>query len=157
MSESLQVLFVGDPERRVDQDKVNVRLETLLRARARDFVEINPRDLNVYGLQRPNFRYTVTSKDHSRSEGLEVGRAESGGTGSDYARRRGDTSVFTMPCVVDAGSDRCVASSVRVIRRDPCSAVSTLMARSTDWITCPPLRRPCRSLIGKLSGTSCQQ
>ena len=40
-----------------------------------------------------------------------------------------------MPWVVEGASSRRAASSDRLIRRAPCSAVSTRMARSTDWIT----------------------
>ena len=40
-----------------------------------------------------------------------------------------------MPCVVDGASSSRAASSERLIRRAPWSAVSTRIARSIDWIT----------------------
>lgn len=88
--------FVGDPDRRVDQYQVGIRLESLLRGRVKDFVEINPRDLQVYDLQPPRFKFTVTSKDKARTEGIETGRSVTGSPTTIYARRRGDNSVFTM-------------------------------------------------------------
>jgi hypothetical protein len=88
--------FIGDADRRVDQEQVAIRLESLLRARVQQFVEMNPRDLNVYGLQPPKFRFTVTSRDKARTEGVEIGRSETGNVMSSYARRRGDNSIFTM-------------------------------------------------------------
>src|SRR5512133_2642017 len=45
------------------------------------------------------------------------------------------TRVRTMPWVVDGASSRRAASSDRLIRRAPWRALSTRIARSTDWIT----------------------
>lgn len=88
--------MVGDPEQRVDQSQVQVRLEALLRGKVKNYVEASPRDLVVYGLLPPRFKFTVTSKDKTRTEGVETGRAETGNVTSVYARRRGDSSVFMM-------------------------------------------------------------
>lgn len=88
--------FMGDPARRVDQDKVNLRLESLLSARIQEYEEMNPRDLTVFGLQPPRMRFTVISKDRARTEGLDTGRSEAGQVTSVYAKRRNDPGVFTM-------------------------------------------------------------
>ncbi len=88
--------FKGEPKRRVDQEQVNVRLESLLRMRVRDFADIAPQDPGSYGLLPPQFKFSVISKDKSVTEGLEVGKKESGHVGSVFARRQGDTAVFAM-------------------------------------------------------------
>lgn len=88
--------FVGDPERRVDQDQVNVRVDGLLKMRIKEFVDMNPRDLSIYALQLPKFKFTITSVDRSRSEGIETGRLVSGVAGSVYAHRIHDNIVFTV-------------------------------------------------------------
>lgn len=88
--------FVGDPTRRVDQEKVEGRLEALLKLRVREYVDSDPRDPSVYGLQPPRFRFTVTARDQSRSEILEIGKSEPQNVTSMYARRGGDSKVFTV-------------------------------------------------------------
>ncbi len=88
--------FVGDPTRRVDQEKVNVRLEALLKMRVREYVDSDPRDPSIYGLMPPRFRFTVTARDKSRSEILEIGKSEPQNVTSVYARRGGDPMVFTV-------------------------------------------------------------
>lgn len=88
--------FVGDPTRRVDQEKVNLRLELLLSLRIREYVDSDPRDVSVYGLAPPRLRFTVTARDKSRSEILEVGKSEPQNVTSVYARRGGDPKVFTI-------------------------------------------------------------
>jgi hypothetical protein len=88
--------FVGDPTRRVDQDKVNLRLEALLKMRVREYVDSDPRDPSVYGLVPPRFRFTVTARDKSKSEILEIGKSEPQNVTSVYARRGGQPMVFTV-------------------------------------------------------------
>jgi hypothetical protein len=88
--------FVGDPTRKVDQEKVDTRLETLLKLRIREYVDMDPRDPSVYGLQPPRFRFTVTARDKSRSEILEIGKSEPQNVTSAYARKGGETAVFTI-------------------------------------------------------------
>jgi hypothetical protein len=88
--------FVGDPTRRVNQENVNLRLELLLKTRIKEYVDSDPRDPSVYGLAPPRFRFTVTARDKSRSEILEVGKSEPENVTSAYARRGGDTKVFTV-------------------------------------------------------------
>ena len=75
---------------------VRVRLESLLNARIKEYVDMNPRDLAVFGLQPPRMRFTVYSKDKTRTEGLDTGRSEANQVTSVYAKRRGDSGVFTM-------------------------------------------------------------
>src|SRR6478672_9700946 len=48
------------------------------------------------------------------------------------------TRLRTMPCVVEGARSRRDASSDRLIRRVPWSAVRIRIARSTDWITAVP-------------------
>ncbi len=88
--------FVGDPTRRVDQEKVNLRLDLLLKTRIKEYVDSDPRDASVYGLMPPRMRFTVTAADKSRSEILEVGKSEPDNVTSVYARRGGDNKVFTI-------------------------------------------------------------
>ncbi|MCX7626712.1 MAG: DUF4340 domain-containing protein [Candidatus Sumerlaeaceae bacterium] len=88
--------FVGDATRRVDQDKVNARLESLLGLKIREYVDSDPRDASVYGLAPPRFRFTVTARDKSRSEILEIGKSEPQNVTSVYARKGGDAKVFTI-------------------------------------------------------------
>ena len=88
--------FLGETNRRVDQEQVNMRLDNLLRIRVRDFVDVKPQDLGVYGLLPPQIRFTLSSKDKQRSEGLEVGKREPNQVGSAFARRTGDKAVFVM-------------------------------------------------------------
>lgn len=88
--------FVGDPTRRVDQEKVNARLDSLLGLKIREYVDSDPRDATVYGLAPPRFRFTVTARDKSRSEILEIGKSEPQNVTSVYARKGGDTKVFTI-------------------------------------------------------------
>src|SRR4051794_11740567 len=63
------------------------------------------------------------------------------------------TRVRTMPCTVDGARSSLAASSDRLMRRAPWSAVSTRIARSTDWITCVSLldltsdEEVCRTLL----------
>jgi hypothetical protein len=88
--------FVGDPNRRVDQEQVQVRLEALLHSRIQDYVDASPHDLNVYGLQPPMMRFSILNKDKSLTEGIDTGRAQSGHLSTVYAKRRGDPAVFTI-------------------------------------------------------------
>ncbi|MCX7018083.1 MAG: DUF4340 domain-containing protein [bacterium] len=88
--------FVGDNLRRVDQEAVAMRIEGLLKSRIGDYVDLSPRDPEVYGLKPPRITYTLISRDKSRSETIETGRSEAQGSGAYYARRRGDPSVFTI-------------------------------------------------------------
>jgi hypothetical protein len=88
--------FLGEPTRRVDQEQVNLRLDALLRTRVRDFVDVQPQDLGAYGLLPPQIRFTLSTRDKQRSEGLEVGKREPNQAGSAFARRTGDKAVFLM-------------------------------------------------------------
>ncbi|MBX7244420.1 MAG: DUF4340 domain-containing protein [Candidatus Sumerlaeaceae bacterium] len=88
--------FVGDPGRKVDQEQVNNRLETLLRLKAKQYVDVSPRDATVYDLLPPKLKFTLTDTAKQRTEGLEVGRSEPGSPSSVYARRLADPGVFTM-------------------------------------------------------------
>lgn len=88
--------FLDTPDRRVDQDQVQVRLESLLSSRVRDYVDLQPADPGNYGFAPAQFRYTVVNKDGTVTEGLEVGRRESGNVGSVYARRVGDQAIFSL-------------------------------------------------------------
>jgi hypothetical protein len=88
--------FLGEPGRRVDQAQVAVRLDSLLKTRIREFIEADPRDPAVYGLQPPRYRLTVTSRDKTHTESIEAGRSETNNVTSVYARRGGDKSVFTI-------------------------------------------------------------
>lgn len=89
--------FVGDATRRVDQLGVNARLETLLHTKIKEFVETAPRDFNIYGLQPPRIKYSVTDKAKARTEAVDTGRSETGGGPAVvYARRKGEDAVFTM-------------------------------------------------------------
>ena len=67
-------------------------------------------------------------------------RAGSGWSRAPAPPSRAPRGVRTMPCVVDGARSSRAASSDRLIRRAPWSAVSTRMARSTDWITGQGLR-----------------
>jgi hypothetical protein len=117
--------FVGDPTRRVDQEQVNIRLDTLLRSRLKEYVDANPRDAAVYELAPiPRFRFTVQSKDKSRTEILECGRSEPGRTASVYARRGGDPSVFTMDLSRDLIISPDIVADRRFLRFDPRQAAA---------------------------------
>ena len=89
-------IFRDNPDRRVDQTQVELRLENLLNSRARDYVDLKPTDTGSYGFAPPQFRYTVVAKDGNQTEGLEVGKRESGNVGSVFARREGDQAIFSM-------------------------------------------------------------
>jgi hypothetical protein len=93
--------MVGDPEFRVDQKSVNDRVEALLRMKIKDYVDADPKDLTVYGLDVPRRRYTVTSKDKAHTEALETGKSEPGKPSTVYARRTGDKSIFTVELSAD--------------------------------------------------------
>ena len=88
--------FADAPDRRVDQTQVQVRLESLLSSRVRDYVDLQPTDPGNYGFAPAQFRYTVAGRDGTQTEGLEVGKRESGNVGSVYARRVGDQAVFSL-------------------------------------------------------------
>jgi hypothetical protein len=89
-------IFRDNPDRRVDQTQVDLRLENLLNSRARDYVDLKPTDAGGYGFAPPQFRYTVIAKAGDQTEGLEVGKRESGNVGSVFARRMGDQAIFSM-------------------------------------------------------------
>ena len=94
--------FVGDPKRRVDQDQVNRRLEALVRAKIRSYVDTNPRDLTIYDLAPvPRFRFTLQDAAKQHTEVLEAGRSEPGQTGICYAKRGDDKAVFNMDLASD--------------------------------------------------------
>lgn len=88
--------LVGDPERRIDQKSVSEKLDALLRVRVKEYIDPDPKDPSLYGLDIPRRRYSVTSKDKSRTEALETGGNEPGKPGTVYARRTGDKSIFTV-------------------------------------------------------------
>lgn len=100
-NEADQWEVVGDPDFRVDQQAVEDRLQALMRVKVKEFIDSDPRDPAIYGLDIPRRRYTVTSKDKARTEVLETGSNISGSPQTVYARRGGDRSVFTVELTAD--------------------------------------------------------
>lgn len=89
--------FVADPGRKVDQEQVEVRLDSLLRTRVKQYVEATPTDYSIFDLGNPpRFRFTVQSRDRERTEILEAGRSEPNQVSSVYAKRASDPAVFTI-------------------------------------------------------------
>lgn len=88
--------LVGDPEFRLDQATINERLATLLGLRIEDYVDLNPRDLNEFGLDSPRIKFTITSKDKTKTETLEVGSSQGDAGSISFARSSSDKGVFTV-------------------------------------------------------------
>lgn len=89
--------LVADREFRINQATVNERLGSLLNMRIVRYVDANPADLSIYGLDVPRFRFVLTSKDdETKSEMLEIGKPVEEVGGLSYARSSRDKAIFTV-------------------------------------------------------------
>lgn len=88
--------LVGDPEFRINQQAVNERLAALAGLRVEDYIESNPIDVSIYGLDNPRLRFNMTSTDKSKTVALEVGSLQADGGTVSYARSTSDKGIFTV-------------------------------------------------------------
>lgn len=88
--------LVGDPEFRINQGAVHERLSALTGLRVEDYVDMDPADVGIYGLDNPRLRFNMTSRDKSRTEALEIGALQADGGTVSYARSTSDKGVFTV-------------------------------------------------------------
>lgn len=85
-----------DKDAKIDQAKVNATIVNLLSSRVKKYVDLDPPNIEAYGLSPiPRWKYTITSKDR-KVETLICGRPEAGNPSMIYAKLEDAKPVFTI-------------------------------------------------------------